>query len=418
MSDLTAQLFTQALGLPVPWEVVSVSFDPERGRIDFEVGFASGSCFVCPECSAVEQPVHDTRRRSWRHLNFFQYETYLHAKVPRVRCGECGKVRQVPVPWARPGSGFTLLFEAMVVTFAQDMPLSRIAEQFHVGDDPLWRVVQHLVDKARAREDHSQVRAVGVDETGARKGHDYITTFCDLDRGKLLYATPGKDQSTVARFAEDLQAHGGQPGQVEVVSMDMSRAFQAGVAKALPAAEITFDPFHVVQLANEALNVVRREEVKHEPDLKGQRWALLKDPAKWTKRQITAMHHLQRTSLKTVRAWRLKESLRGIYRNAVGKEDAARQLDEWCSWARRSRLEPFKKLALTLREHRAGILKHFEGRYSNGLLEGVNSRLQAAKARARGFRRVENFIAMAYLIAGKLSHLPASPFNTTSCGTR
>ena len=414
MSDFNSELFTQALGLPAPWKVLSVTLDQDKKRVDFEVGFVKGSRFTCPDCEAIEQPVHDTRKRSWRHLNFFQFKAFIHASVPRVKCQHDGKVHQVAVPWAKAGSGYTLMFEAMVLAFAKDMPVNKVAEHFHVGDDPLWRILTRHVDKARTQEDHSAVRAVGIDETSRRKGHNYITVFCDLDTGKVLYVTKGKDHTTVERFAEDLKAHGGDPDKVDIASIDMSKAFKAGATKSLPNAEITYDPFHVIALGSKAVDEVRREEVKVEVTLKGQRWLFLHASEKLTDKQLSTLTFLQRTSPKTIRAWDLKETLRTIYRTAVNKFDAETQFNSWYSWARRSRLEPFKKLALTIKEHLDGILTHFDERYSNGMAEGINSRLQAAKARARGFRRTENFITMAYLIAGKLKHLPHSPFATTS----
>ena len=130
-------LFTAALGLEAPWEVTDVRFDPEAGRIDFDVGYVRGSRFGCPVCEAEAQPVHDRRSRSWRHLNFFQYEAHIHADVPRVRCITCGKTTQITVPWARPQSGFTQLMEALVMTLCSAMPVNTVAQLLKVGDDRL-----------------------------------------------------------------------------------------------------------------------------------------------------------------------------------------------------------------------------------------------------------------------------------------
>jgi len=158
----------------------------------------------------VDQPVHDTRRRSWQHLHFFEHRAYLHAPVPRVRCGDCGKTTQVAVPWARPGSGFTELFEAMVVTLCAQMPVQAVARHLGVGDDALWRVLHHYVEAARAGEDYSRVAAVGIDETAARRGQHYISVFHDLEQRRVLYACPGRDQHTAARIGHRPQ-HGPEP---------------------------------------------------------------------------------------------------------------------------------------------------------------------------------------------------------------
>ena len=187
-------------------------------------------------------------------------------------------------------------------------------------------------------------------------------------------------------------------------------SYQAGARKHLPNAEITFDAFHVIQLANEALEQVRRAEVKTEPGLRHSRWIWLKDRSRWNMRQINQFHDLRRSRLKTTRAWHLKESLRELYACAADREHAAILFSKWYQWARRCRLEPFKRLALTLKKHLQGVLNAFDSRLSNGRVEGINSLIQAAKARARGYRTSDNLITMAYLIAGKLVHLPAAPY--------
>jgi len=407
-------LFTMALGLEAPWYVDDVQFGATTKQIDFEVAFKPGSRFECPSCGAADQPVHDTRRRSWEHLRFFEHKAFIHAAVPRVACGQCGKTRQVTVPWARSGAGFTQLFDAFIIALVREMPVKAVADLLDVGDDRIWRVVTHYVEAARAEEDFSTVTAVGIDETAARRGHAYITLVHDLEARRLLFACAGRDQGTVARFVEDLEAHGGDTGSITAACIDMSRSYIAGVGKHLPEAEITFDRFHVVKLANEALEEVRRAEVRTEPVLKRSRWMWLKDKHQWTKTQIAQHHDLSRRRLKTARAFRMKEELRDIFAQADGKTEAMQLLTAWLSWATRSRLAPFYNLARTINAHWDGILNGFDSRLSNGSVEAINGLIQAAKARARGYRTTRNFINMAYLVAGRLKNLPASPYQTTS----
>lgn len=407
-------LFTMALGLQEPWSVTDVRFDATAKEIHFEVRFTVGSRFACPSCGAGDQPVHDTRSRSWEHLRFFEHKAFIHAQVPRVACSQCGKTGQVLVPWARSGSGFSQLFDAFVIALAREMPVKTIADFLEVGDDRIWRVLDHYVPAARELEDFSEVTAVGMDETAARRGHDYITLFHDLEAGRLLFACEGRNAGTVKSFAEDLRTHGGDPDAITAACIDMSRAYIAGVGRHLPNAAVTFDRFHVIQLANAALEEVRRAEVRSTPALKHSRWMWLKDKHSWTKPQIAQHHQLSRMHLKTGRAFRMKETLRDIFATATTRAEAEEQLTAWFRWARRSKLAPFKKLALTLKAHWDGILNSFDSALSNGAVEAINGLIQAAKARARGYRKPRNLILMAYLIAGKLSHLPASPYHTTS----
>ncbi len=201
-------LLQQALGLTPPWTVSRSDFDPEAQRLDIQIDFTAGSRFACPGCGAADCPVHDTERMSWRHLNFFQHQAYLNARVPRVRCEHCG-VRKISVPWARPGSGFTLLFEAMIMAMVPAMPVNAVARMVGEHDTRLWRVIHHYVDQARANADAAGVTRLAIDETAARHGQEYITLFVDIDQARVLFATDGKDAATVAAFAGDLTAVGG-----------------------------------------------------------------------------------------------------------------------------------------------------------------------------------------------------------------
>jgi transposase len=228
-------LFTSALGLQPPWVVEHVKLDVSAKRIDFEVS-CSGALLSCPACGAASQPVHDRLRRSSRHLDFFQFEAWLHADMPRVACSSCGKTNQLSVPWARPGSGFTAAFEALALALCRELPVRQAAALLRCNDKQFWRRIEFYVDQARALESLEDVQIVGIDETSLRRGQHYITVVHDLDAKRLLFATEGRDHQTVLDFAADLKAHGGDPAEVRHVCMAMSAAYAKGSAQALPAA--------------------------------------------------------------------------------------------------------------------------------------------------------------------------------------
>jgi transposase len=401
MRDTT--LMQQALGLTPPWSVVRSNFDTKAGRLDVEIDFTPGSRFACPNCGAADCAAYDTQRKSWRHLNFFQHQTYLNARVPRVRCETCG-IRQVYVPWARPDSGFTLLFEAMVMTMVSAMPVAAVARIVGEHDTRLWRVVHHYVDEGRARADASEVSQVAIDETAARRGHDYITLFVDIDQARVLFATEGKDAATVAAFAEDLAAHGGAPDAVEEVCIDMSPAFIKGVAESLPEAAVTFDKFHAVKIINDAVDQVRREEQKGRPELKRTPYAWLKNETNLSIGQHEIIDSLALSNLKTARAYRIRLAFQAFYQQP-SRQDAEAFLKRWYFWVTHSRLQPMVDAAKTLKRHWDGILRWHDTHIANGILEGINSLVQAAKAKARGYRSSRNLKAMIYLIAGKFEIL-------------
>jgi transposase len=395
-----------ALGLAPPWSVARSDFDAEARRLDVYLDFAPGSRFACPHCQAAGCPVHDTEKATWRHLNFFQHQAYLHARVPRVRCAKCG-VKTAGVPWARKDSGFTLLFEALVMQMVGAMPVAAVARLVGEHDTKLWRVVHHSVDEARARMDASEVTRVAIDETAAKRGHNYVTLFVDIDRARVLYATEGKDAATVAAFTEDLKAHGGDPDKVTEACIDMSQAFIKGTAESLPKAEVTFDRFHAVKIINDAVDKVRRTEQKAEPALKGTRYLWLRNPDTLSARQRATLESLPAQTLKTARAYHIRLGFQDLYRQE-SPDAAARYLKRWYFWATHSRLPPVIEAARTVKRHWDGILRWFHSRIANGLIEGINSLVQAAKAKARGYRSTRNLKAMVYLLAGKLDfRLPA-----------
>jgi transposase len=399
-------LMRQALGLTPPWTVTRSDFDPKAKRLDIQIDFAPGSRFPCPNCGTADCPVHDTERMSWRHLNFFQHQAYLNARVPRVRCEKCG-VRKVAVPWARPGAGFTLLFEALVMTLVSAMPVNAVARLVGEHDTRLWRVVHHYVDEARARADLATISRVAVDETASRRGHNYITLFADIDQARAAFVAEGKDAATVAAFAEDLAEHGGDPAAVTEVCIDMSPAFIKGTSESLPNAAITFDKFHAVKIVNDAVDEVRRAEQKTQSVLRGTRYIWLRNPASLSTRQQATLDALPTRHLKTARAYQIRLAFQDLY-NQPSAEAGAAFLKKWYFWATHSRLQPVIEAARTIKRHWDGILRWFHSGIANGLMEGINSLVQAAKAKARGYRSSRNLIAMVYLIAAKLDlALPA-----------
>ena len=418
-------LFTSALGLQPPWVVEDVKLDTAKRRIDFQISCRNAR-LACPACGQAEQAVHDRLARSWRHLDFFQFEAWLHCDVPRVACDACGKTTQVTVPLARPGSGFTAAFEALALTLCRDLPVRQAAALLRCADKQLWRRIEFYVGQARALEKFDDVRIVGIDETSLKRGQNYLTVVHDLEAKRLLFATEGRDHQTVVEFVADLKAHGGDPAKVEHVCMDMSAAYAKGVAETMPEAQISYDRFHVVSMAIEAMDQVRRQEMSSSAPMvrealgggvpKAVRqlmWAMRRNPNRWSRHQLEAMHWLQRSTLKSARAWQLKMALREVYAQARmhnSAEQASADLRAWLSWARRCRLEPFKKLAVTLRERFDAVVRGMLDHRSNAFVEAMNGLMQQAKRASRGFRTSRTFIAIAYLRMSKLRHLPASPF--------
>ena len=395
------ELFSLALGIAEPVFIDEIAFDGATGELHIHLNFKRGGKFTCPECGAAGLPVHDTVDKTWRHLNFWQFKTYLHMRTPRVKCPQCGERLWMP-PWGREQSGFTMLFEAFVMTLAREMPVSRIGELVGEHDTRLWRIVRFHVERAQAERSFAEVTQVGCDETSSRKGHNYVTVFADMDSGEALFATEGKDSDTIKAFSEELPKHSAAAEQIKEVTMDMSPAFISGAAEHLPEASITFDKFHVIQALNKAQDEVRRMEQKLNPLLTSTRYIWLKNPENLTEKQKEQLETLRYENLRTAKVYQMKLTFQDIYRDIKEPEAAEEAIKKWLSWAVRSRLEPIQKFAKTVKKHFAGIMRYFTSGLTSGAMEGINSRIQEVKRRGRGFRNIRNFIAMIYLEAGGL----------------
>lgn len=388
-------LFGKALGLGEGWKVVESEMDVEGRQLKLRLDFAKGLQFACPECGEY-CPVHDTVEKRWRHLDFWQHRTELVARVPRVECSEHG-VLLTRVPWARPGSGFTLMMEAVVLLLCQEMPVATAAAYLGETDQKLWRVLSHYVSKAHAAKDWSAVRRVMIDETSTKKGHHYATNFMDADTRELLFTVEGKDQETLAAFGDEMLRHGAHPGQITALIMDMSTGFVAGAQKYFPAAQVIFDHFHIMQLAGGALDEVRKTLAAAGANLKDSIWAIRGNEWTRSQQQLEDRRRFVRDYPILGRALSLRDSLQDVL--SVGETDG---LQWWCGWAARSRLVPFRKLAKTIKAHWDGILAFMETRLTNAAMEAVNGILQLAKRMARGFRNFHYFRITAYLKAGAL----------------
>lgn len=402
------EILLLGLGIQAPWKLMNQYLDTDKTphELHLEVKAERGSKYACPECGQLCK-AHDFQDKTWRHLNFFQHHCYIHASVPRVKCPEHG-VKLIDVPWARKGSAFTLLFEQVALTLVREMPVNAAARIIEITDKRLWRIVEHYVDQAVAQFDLTDVKAIGLDETASKRGHNYVTTFIDMEKRQepVLFVTAGKGKKTLNQFADFLEAHKGDPGRIQEAVCDMSPAFLGGVKASLPNAQITVDWFHIVQTFTRALDEVRKQEGQIKPLPKHLRWGVLKrgdDVDGLTTNQLKALAELLDQGLDTATAWRIKERLRWI-RLAKTPRAARWRITRFIGYAREligenTLLEPIRKALDTLETHAERVVRRWTSTYTNARMEGLNSLFQAARARARGYRNDRTFMTMIYMIA-------------------
>jgi transposase len=367
-------------------------------------------CGVCRRrCPGADQ---GEGRRRWRALDLGTTLAYVEAQAPRVRCRRHGVV-VCAVPWSRHGSRFTTAFEDQVAWLAVNTSKTAVSKLMRIA----WRTVGGICERVAAEAGRevdllADLKRIGIDEISHRKGQRYLTVVVDHDTGRLVWAAPGRDRRTVEAFLDQLGEE--RCKQVELVSCDMASWISGPVAERLPDAVRCVDPFHVVQLATDALDEIRREvwndarragDVAAAKDLKGARYALWKNPENLTDRQKLKLADVQKTNQRLYRAYLLKEQLRQIYR--VSAEHAIGLLDHWLGWARRSRLAAFVKLAKTISQQRPGIVAAIENELSNARVEAINTQIRMLTRRAFGFHSANALIALAMLsLAGLCPPLP------------
>ncbi len=389
------EIFKIALDLRSPWEIKKIELETKskKKELHIYIDYPKGSKFKGEDGKLYT--AYDKVERTWQHLNFFEHKCYLHARVPRIK-EEDGKINTQRVPWARTGSGFTLMFEAYAMLLIEsEAPVNKVSKVLGVYSQRVWNIFNYWISKAHQEDEIEEISKIGFDETSSKKGHSYVTTLVDISERRVLYATKGKGSSCIRESVEYLKKKSIEPEEIKQVCIDMSPSY----IEYLPESEITFDKFHVVKEVNKAMDELRKGERKGNEILKGHKYTFLKS-------RLSSELKEERDILlemypKLGEGYRLKELFNDFW-DLQEREEAEGYLAFWCDSAIDPGIIPFKKLANTIKAHWRGIINYIESRINNGILEGINSKIQLSKKRARGYRNIDNFINMIYFICGKL----------------
>lgn len=397
------ELFSMALGLKSPWEIGNISFkDSEKNEgekeLHIEVNYKIGHKF---KMSGKSYSIYDHQERSWRHLNFFQHTCFLHCRVPRVKT-EAGNTLLVEVPWSKPGSSFTLLFEAYAMLLVKSgMSLSAAGSYMKIDGRRIGRIINTQVSEALSEQPLDQVNQAGVDETSTRKGHNYVTVLTDTKRKKVVGLGLGKDKEAVQKAVNEMESRGSKAKEVDSLTLDLSPAYISAGSEIFEKAELIFDRFHIDQLLGRAIDEIRREDQKENKELKRTRYLWLKNECNLSDKKLERIHYLEKTYPRIGRAYRLKEQFKEIWNNSV-KSTALEDLEEWLTLAWNSNLEPLQKFVKTIYNHWFGIESYFNNIQTNAFAERVNLKIQEIKRIAKGYRNMENFKAIIYFHLGGL----------------
>jgi transposase len=350
----------------------------------------------CSQCGKPAPGYDRDRGRQWRHLDLAGMLLYLRYDIRRVACRTCG-VKVETVPWADTSSMFTRPFEDHVGYLAQRSDKTTVAELMRIAWPTVGTIIQRVVARHGDRDLLDHLTHIGVDELSYRRHHEYITVVVDHTRGRLVWSQPGKNAATLKAFFDELGAE--RCAKLEAVTIDMSAAYIKAVTESVPQAQLIFDRFHVQRLAQDAVDEVRRDEVRaatsdEERDrVKQTRWPTLKSFWNLSLFDSIRLAQLQRENKRLYRAYLLKEALVRILDCHHGWR-AEQKLEQWIRWACRSRLAPFKRVAATIREHAAGILAYVRSGLSNGRTEALNGKARTITRRAYGFHSAHGLIAL------------------------
>lgn len=407
MQDTT--LYQYLLGLQSPWTVSRVNLDIHRHSVDVWAEHAEDATWMCPHCAKPLSLYDHAEERTWRHLDSCQFQTYLHARIPRVACGEHGVV-QVLVPWAEPRSRFTRLFERLAIDVLRQCDVSGATRILRISWDEAWGLMERAVTRGRQRKAHPVVRRIGVDEKAAAKGHHYLTLVCDLDEGTVEHIAEDRKQESLDSYYAGLTPE--QLDGIEAIAMDMWEPYIQATRAQVPDADdkIVFDRFHVMGHISKAVDTVRKQEHRDlmasgDETLKGSKYLWLYSRENVPERRRDEFAALRRQELKVGRAWAIKEALRCLW-HYVYPASGWKFWKRWYVWATHSRLEPMRKAAETIRRHIENILTYYHHPVTNAMSEGLNSQIQKIKSMAHGFRNIEHFKTAIYFHCGGLDLYP------------
>jgi len=401
-----------SLQLEEPWFIESIHFDAEKREVHIHVGIREGAQFVCPHCGAqTTRNGYEPRERVWRHCDCFFYKTYVHCRRPRILCPNCGAV-QVSAPFERKNCRFTFSFEGYAMLLLANMPRAKAAEILRCDEKSLDSILNYWIDDALEKQGLENATELAIDETSFKRGRNYVTIVVDAAKRRVIDVEEGRGKDTVPAFAEKLEKKGGNRYDATSVTSDLSRTYVPAIAETFRNAINVIDKFHVKKLFIDAMDAVRKAEQKETANKKElflNRHLLMIPQERLTEGQAVKRQAISKQYPLTGRACRIVASLDDFY-GCWTVEEAEKAFKALYSWMRRCRLDPMKKAAGTMLRRRSKILAYFVYRHTNAMCEGINSMIQAAKRKARGFHTFKGFASMIYLVAGKLELSVPAPF--------
>lgn len=405
-------LYKKILGIEKPWDITKIEIDDKSHHVTVVLGHAPFSKFPCSQCGNLCS-VHDHQgTRLWRHLDTCQYETYLKAAVPRVKCGTCG-ILNASIPWAEPYSRFSELFECHAIDILQSCQvIGQSALQLRVTPDQLNYLMKKSVERGLALRQKASIpiEKLAIDEKSRQTGHHYVTILSDAGEGKVLEVSEDRTIEAVQKAYKALNTK--QLESVNSVTMDMWSAFETVTKQVVPQADVVHDRFHLSAYLNNALDITRRAENKKlvkndDVSLQNTKYLWLKSHDKLNEIDKERLNELIKSNKapNSICAYQLKEEFKNFF-DCQTRESATQFFKDWHQKVQKSQNTHLIKVAKMFEKHFTGILSYIKHRVTNAIAEGLNSRIQQLKAKARGFKSAAAFRIAILFHFGKLYLYP------------
>jgi transposase len=405
-------LYKKILGIELPWLISNIGIDDKTHHVTVELGHAAYSKFPCSKCGA-QCSVHDHQRiRVWRHLDTCQYETYLKAAIPRVKCGTCGIIK-ASIPWAQSYSRFSELFECHAIDILQNCQvIERSALQLRITPDQVNYLMKKSVKRGLALRQKVSIplKNLTIDEKSRQTGHHYVTVLSDADEGKVLEVSEDRTIESVRKVYNTLSTK--QLESVQSVAMDMWAAFETVTKVVVPQADVVHDRFHLSGYLNNAVDITRRAEnkklvKKEDASLQNTKYLWLTNPDKLTAYNKDRLEEIinNNKAPNLVTAYQLKEEFKDFF-NCPTTNSATQFFKDWHDRVQKSQNSQLIKVATMFEKHFTGILSYIKHHVTNAIAEGLNSRIQQLKAKARGFKSAAAFRIAILFHFGKLYLYP------------
>jgi transposase len=406
-------LYTTILGIELPWFISKIDIDKPTRQVIVALDHDLGSKFPCSGCGKLCAAHDHQKGRTWRHLDTCQYETYLMASVPRVKCKDCGVVIAA-VSWAQPYSRFSELFECHAIDILQSCQvIERSALELRITPDQLNYLMKKSVKRGLALRQKAAlpIKQLAIDEKSLKTGHHYVTILSDAEAGKVLEVSENRTTESVHAVYNALTDN--QLESVASVTMDMWSAFETVTKQAAPQADIVHDRFHLSGYLNKAVDITRRAENKKlvkndDKSLQNTKYLWLKNPKNFTPQDAERLEEIIKNdkAAKLVNAYELKEEFR-VFFHCATIETATQFFNQWHQKVQNSQNAQLITVAKMFKKHLQGILNYIRHHVTNAIAEGLNSRIQQLKAKARGFKSAAAFRIAILFHFGKLYLYPS-----------